>query len=196
MENNTFTAGLAYLRKHAPENDMLPIIESMGYSVVACAYLEAELDKLPVPTLPDPVIHTETHPQMQEMNARLNDLYVQRARCSNNLHECITDKQRAEVVDQITFIQGRIKTAMLSKDFFHLHGKMPEIEEEDKFVIPDNPFDLIKKKDNLCRSILRAKANLKKLEKEGKDTTRQQKSLKKLNEYKLIIEGEIRAKAV
>lgn len=196
MDNKTFTAGLAYLRKHAPENDMLPIIESMGYGIVACAYLEAELNALPVPTLPDPVIHHEERPEMAELNARLNDLYIQRAKSSNKLHDCITDKQRADVVQEIIFIQGRIKTYMHTKDFFQLHGKMPEIEEDDKFVIPDNPIELMKKKENLTRSIQRARANLRYLEKEGKDTTRQEKSLKKLNEHKLIIEGEISRQAL
>ena len=128
------------------------------------------------------------------MTSKLNALYIERFKLSNSFHDVTTDQERAEISIRIQNIQDDIKHCMLAMDHLRIHGEV--LPDKDAIILPENPFELAKKLEYNRQSISRARKNLERLKKEGKNTKRQSEGLEKLLEYERHIKAAIAAAAV
>jgi hypothetical protein len=190
MDRDTYQVALNHLKKHSPDNPIIAAIEDMGYSAVSVAYLESALDTLVIPTAV-PEVKKVDSPVLDQLHDKLSGLFVKRAKHSNSYHDVFTDTARAEICRDVLSTQDQIKSVMLTIDYYKKNGELPTVESSEEFDIPTNPFALKNKEEYLRQSICRAKRNIKKLEAEGKESSRANNSLEKLKAHEAIIKRAI-----
>jgi hypothetical protein len=78
-----------------------------------------------------------------------SNLFVERARYSNRLHDCASDSERAKVVSDILITQRRIEDIFHRIKEYIKTGQLPEMDAH----IPNDPVGLVLKMNSLRASV-------------------------------------------
>jgi hypothetical protein len=134
---------------------------------------------------------------LKKMYIQKSNLFVIRAKHSNELHECETDQQRAKVVEKIVAIQVQIEAHLQRMSAYKKNGKMHD--DDDEFQIPVDPVKLVKKLNSVRANISITTKKITELyhietktEDQKKQLDKHDKNLKKLEVYKKMLENEVK----
>jgi hypothetical protein len=161
-----YRAQLDYLRSLDPENSLISLLEK-GESLINRKILEKEMAKLP-PPMPKKDEPKEKDPIRQRFAIQIRNQINSRAKLSNQFHLAKSDQERKELSKRIVEINEKINAIRKNIEYYEEKKELPELPKSDKFPIPENPIDLIMKRNSLrsnisqtektLRSMLRKKA--------------------------------------
>lgn len=159
MNKQDYTAGLELLKTKDPLNSMIDII-SRGFTRINMLYLAAELKNLPKDDKSeDDKPDYSSDPNHKKICRNISTLYGARARLSNLFHDCEDDNQRANLSSEIQGLQEQIIKQRRAKDFYEKHQRHID-PEMTHYEIPQDPVELIKKRNSLRSAISRHKAHI------------------------------------
>jgi len=152
MSHPTYDKLLRQLKQRNPGHDMLPVIESMPGTMLACEYIRIALQD-----------EVAVSPEQFTLDALYNQksaLYSRRAVLSNKFHLATSKKERADISVAIGSIQTDIIQLRRQLDYYHETGKLPPVPE--KLVLPASGERKRMKLHSVRTSISRYKGLLRK----------------------------------
>jgi hypothetical protein len=168
----TYQEGIELLRKAKPDHVLLRLL-SEKETAVNFKVLESELKKHSVKEMQPICISDQQADQEDEvlrgMRMQLSGLYVDRAKLSNTFHDCSTNQERRVVSEKVQVVQARIVMLRQQIRAYKDTGRSPESDE--KYPVPENPFQLLALRDSLRASISRKKREIMHLAREVGEKT-------------------------
>lgn len=210
MNLSNYNAMLDFIELHDPENRQLDRLKSKGLTLTNAIIIKKIYEPLVVQ-------HQDKSDALNPQNQKkppekqneievddvinrgfgrdLTKLFTQRARLSNTFHISAGAKEDAEIADSIMAVQDEINDVMEQRRYYLEHKELmplPEVKEE--FEIPDDPFELMNKLNNVRSSLSHRKRDLKKINqaKEPARYAKTEKTIEKLSKHKLYLEHEKR----
>lgn len=126
MKKDEFEKLLTGLQKSNPEHDIIPVLEEMGYTALACEYLKLALNETG-PVEPKTI-------SIDALHRKKDNLYSKRAVLSNKFHTSNSNEERAEISHAIGTIQTMIIDVRQQIDEYFSSGKLPDVKK--KSIIP------------------------------------------------------------
>lgn len=185
-----------------PGHPLLPTLRR-GYSLlnvrrVTDILLKAQEEPDPEPdietdegtwedTIPDVAI-TDNDPELRQLFIQKSNLFVKRAKLSNRLHDCRTDKDRSVVVDAIIDAQREIEEHFQKMRHYRKTGVL--ISEDEQYHIPTDGAELIRLLNSLRVMASRKKKEIEALyhlDRKPETMKKLDKNSQKLNHYELYI---------
>lgn len=165
MINEVWDKALERVAQWLPDSPLLPRLRQQGQTplnqlrmvklLAECAEMEArpvvDVEQMETPQV-DPSDHVMRGLQIEKSN-----LFVKRAKLSNLLHECQTDKERSNVVDSILEVQREIETMFQKIRHYQTTGTLPE---EDEYRIPTDGADLVRLQSSLRVQVSQVKKEI------------------------------------
>jgi hypothetical protein len=155
MTKEDYFAGLEFLKLKKPDYALLASLEK-GYSAINCKYLNFALNSIPETAEEN---RKEKPLQLILIEKERSKLFGERAKLSNKFHDCSADTERARISDQVQIVQRKIEAFNLQIRHYNRTGKLPEEQNE----FPEDPIELMKKRDSLRSSISYFKRELEQL---------------------------------
>lgn len=160
MKPLLYDAAVASIQQRNPGEVLLPTLLK-GHSIINEVYLRAALRRLPTATTAD------TQPDRAPVDVVLRGLWRQRTmlfgemnKRSNHFHACKSDDERAANSREIRRIWGEILNVKASIDYYEQHGHLPDPVSEERFPLPENPVDILKKLNSIRAQISQVKKRL------------------------------------
>lgn len=185
MTEIEYQAGLEMIKTYSPEHPLLPTL-LIGQSPINNLYMKSVLGGLDT-KIPDDIKSDGVDVVVQNMHRERGQLYGQRAKMSNKLHDCKSNGDRAIVSDEIQMIQAQIIEINARIHRYTLTG---EVVTPSKDNLPEEPFELFKIRENLRKNIPRIEKSLEQIftwpdNKPGKQKKIEEKE-RKLQELKIL----------
>ncbi|HRI58342.1 MAG TPA: hypothetical protein PK228_01420 [Saprospiraceae bacterium] len=95
---------------------------------------------------------------LTRLRMQQSDLFGDRRKLSNSLHDCANDAQRAKVSREIQSVQRRIEWVRKQIQDYKAYGYVPG--QDEKYPVPDDPFVLTNLRDSLRASLSRKKKEI------------------------------------
>lgn len=147
MTKDDYEGYLRALLDKFPDSPLLPDLRT-GYSRVNVIYMRHAIKNLVVQEeeVPGPAEEKETDPTdpvLRELWAEKGRLFRQRGKLSNKFHDCKTDAERKRNSDNILAVWEQIQVVKAKIAHYEEYGSLPK--EEERFPLPDDPAELLKK---------------------------------------------------
>lgn len=155
MTKEDYSAGLEFLKLKKPDHPLMASLEK-GYTPINCKYLNYALNSIPETTEEK---RKEKPVQLILIEKERRQLFGERAKLSNKFHDCSADTERARISDQIQIVQRKIEAFNKQIRHYNRTGKLPEEDNE----FPEDPIELMKKRDSFRSSISYFKRELEQL---------------------------------
>lgn len=168
MTQAEYIDNLARIEQANPAEVLLPTLRC-GFNKANVLYMKSALKRLPEDAPGEEVDHVDdTAPAaLRPADETLKALWAERSRLfgemnrmSNHFHECKTDQERATNSTAILRKWEDIQAVKAKIRHYEEHGDMPSVVVEEKFPLPDNPFDLVKKLNSIRVQISQVEAKL------------------------------------
>lgn len=160
MTREEYTAAIELVENRLPDHLLLQVLKK-GYSPGRCLFMKKALaEAIAVPSKRH-VEAGEVDPDLNKMYIRQSSLFGQRARLSNQLHSCQTDRQRARVSDSIQGVQSQIMNTKRAIDKFLNTGEI--VSQSESYPVPEDAYERIKKRNSMRSNISNYKKKLKQL---------------------------------
>ena len=153
---------LSMLIEEIPNHVLIKDLKK-GYSVMNALYLGHALSEIKIP---DEVATTTGDPddaELRKLQRERSSLFGKRASWSNKFDICQSNKQRAEVSDQIQIIQNDIKLIMRQIEYYEQHGKPMPVIINEEYPVPASEGDRYKKRASLRAMISQIKKKLRQI---------------------------------
>ena len=169
MTRQEYEQAVALIERRNPGETLLNTLRA-GYRPVNEIYIRAALRRLPPVGLKTEGIAGEerdTQRDRRGADAQLRELWGERTRlfgemnkCSNHFHECKSDDERAANSRSIRVIWGKILEVKDRIEYYEQHGELPAPTDEERFPIPDDLVEIVKKQLSLRAQISQRKRQL------------------------------------
>jgi len=146
MTEAEYSVGLEIVQEQHPDYPLLRQLEG-GYSKTNAVYLRYALKSLNAPVI------DANDAVLKKLNKEKSTLFGQRAKLSNGFHECDSDRERANLSNQIQVVQREIGDKIKVIEHFEKTGELPKPTL--KYDIPADRYELAKKLASLRASISR-----------------------------------------
>lgn len=167
MTKQEYNEYLRRIREANPEEPLLGKLRT-GYSAINVIFMKSAMKRLPKVQEEkkegrdeEEEIDSANNPVLKELWARKGQLFRQRAKWSNQFHECKTDAERRAVSDGIMKVWEDIQDIERKIAFVQRSGSLPEGEE--RFPLPDDPIALMKKLNSIRAQISQRQQKLREL---------------------------------
>lgn len=168
MTRQEYEQAVALIGRRNPGETLLNTLRA-GYRPVNEIYIRAALRRLPPVGLKTEGIAADIPHQRDQRFAdqNLRELWAERTRlfgemnkCSNHFHECKSDDERAANSRSIRVIWGKILEVKDRIEYYEQHGELPAPADEERFPIPDDLVEIVKKQLSLRAQISQRKRQL------------------------------------
>lgn len=201
MNLSDFNAMLDYIETYEPGHPELSWLKSKGLTLTSGILIQkiynALLDAKPAPI--KQTRHQDTDDAIiRSYNSQLTKLFTQRARLSNTFHISAGNHEDVQIADQVIDVQREIDRVMKDKRYYQERKELPPVaEQEDVFEIPSDPFELMRKMENVRTNLAHAKKRLRDCDpkKEPKKYADKEKTIERLTKHKMYLEQAKRDKA-
>lgn len=202
MTEQNYQLAIERIAEMNPDHPLLPTLRR-GYSLlnvrrVTDILLKAQEEPEPAPdvetdeetwedTIPDVAI-TDNDPELRQLFIQKSNLFVKRAKLSNRLHDCRTDKDRSGVVDAIIDAQREIEEHFQKMRRYRQTGVIES--DDDQFYLPTDGAELIRLLNSLRVMASRKKKEIEALyhlDRKPETMKKLDKSEEKLKHYELYI---------
>ena len=156
MTQEEYWQKVNFVCENAPKH---PLINKLteAYSQINVMYLRyvlkqlvnRDLDVEPAPrrsALKEKLIDSDDL-NLRKLYIKKSSLFTDRAKQSNQFHECRNDDQRAALSDQIQITQKAIEAIMQTIRHYQEFGSLPE--DDERYPIPKNPIELARKLNSI-----------------------------------------------
>ncbi len=166
MTREAYMDALGRIERDNPREVLLPTLRS-GFTRLNVIYMKSALGRLTVPA--QSVAARVVAAPMEEASADevLKSLYKQqqvlrgeKAKLSNDFHNCTTTDQRREVSQRVLGKDAAIRANEGKIAHYKAHNAMPSEDEDDEFYLPDDPIALMKKANSIASQISQTKKKL------------------------------------
>jgi hypothetical protein len=201
MTLDDYMAGVEWVAFQRPNHPLLDTLQA-GMSPINEMYLKHVLKSVGEPQEieqeEDQLVQPDD-PQLIIMQKERRDLFIRRARLSNQFHDCRTDSERALVSDDIRVVQKQIGALLRRIHVFKTTGELPDLEEQEG--IPENGVALMRRKHSVRTNISHKERSLrqsmhKKGEQWDKKRAKWEKRLKELRHELVQIERKIASQSI
>ncbi len=155
-----YAAAVALLEKRNPGEPLLATLRR-GHSRMNEVYLRAATRRL-TPDAP-PVRKREQRfadQVLQGLWRERTQLFGEMNKRSNNFHECRSDDERKANSREIRRIWGEILRVKERIDYYEQFGELPAPVDGERFPIPENPVEMVKKLNSIRAQISQTKKRL------------------------------------
>ena len=160
-----YASAVALLEKRNPGEPLLPTLRR-GHSRVNEVYLRAAMRRVApagAVTETPPVTKRETRyadQVLQGLWRERTQLFGEMNKRSNHFHECSSDDDRKANSRDIRRIWGEIQRVKEKIEYYEQFGELPAPVDEERFPIPENPVEMVRKLNSIRASISQTKKRL------------------------------------
>ena len=164
MSKQEYYEMLDLIEELDPQNTMLGQL-GKGPLPINMIYIKKVVAKIKLPAPARTQKKAADDPQLQRLYMRKGALFGQRAKLSNQFHlpENNSNKKRGAISDEIQEIQKKIEAILKTIAYYEKHGKLPARARNEKYPVPDDPYNRMKKRNSIRASISRYRSDLNKL---------------------------------
>lgn len=153
MNQEDYLAGVEWVAIKRPNHPLLRALK-VGMSPINVMYLRHVLKQIGEPEEieePEEQLVAEDDPQLIIMQKERRELFIRRAKLSNRFHDCRTDTERAQISDDIRFVQKHIAVLLRRIHIFKKTGELHEQDPEED--IPENGVALMRRRHSVRTNI-------------------------------------------
>lgn len=162
MSAQQYQEAVERIEKRNPDEILLPTLRS-GYCRINEVYLRAAMRRLSTVSMekiPHPREQKYADANLRDLWRERTELFGQMNKLSNHFHDCKSDDERAANSRSIRVIWGKILEVKDRIEYYEQHGELPAPADEERFPIPDDLVEIVKKQLSLRAQISQRKRQL------------------------------------